>query len=61
MESSRIYGFNADPSLSLTQELVGLTAIAGTVIASDGGIRMARASQGKVNAKCPPNVFLSML
>lgn len=61
MESSRIYGFSADPSLSLTQDLVQPTAAAGMVITNDGGIRMARASQGKVNAKCPPNVFLSML
>lgn len=60
-ESSHIHGFNADPSLSLMQDLVRLTAVAGAVITNDSGIRMVRASQGKVNAKCPPNVFLSML
>ncbi|KAJ7410953.1 GDP-mannose 4,6 dehydratase [Willisornis vidua] len=47
MESSSIYGLNADPSLSLTSDLVRLTAVAEIVITNDGGNRKTRTSQGK--------------
>ena len=38
-----------------------LTTVAEVVITNDGGIRTTRTSQGKVNVKCPRNVFLSIL